>query len=1099
MNATGFPPTSRRPWNISEWSIRHPFVILSVYIGVAILAGAALMGVLPRRMMPYVESPMIGVVTMMPGLSAEEMEIYISKPIEERMVDVKNVRYIRSTSQDGFSIVSLEFYYHTDMKKALVDVQALMNVVQADLPVTGANLKPSWVIPIDPLNLPVLSLALTGKGWDPVKLKELADNQIVNRLKTVPNVQSVTTFGGLKRQLQVVVDRNKLAAYGFSLLDVKNAIDAQNVSRPGGVLTKGPREASVRVDLRTQEPEEVPSYPVGTFDGRVVYMRDVGRVEDAFRERRSAYHVMAGGKIGEAIEVNVLQQPDASSPQVIAAVNRELDRLKRDYPGIDFQIAYDNSHFVGILMRNMAEELAVAVLLTGIALLFFLGNGRATVIAMTAVPTSLAMAVLLMIPFGLTLNSSTLIGLLLSIGRLVDDSIIDLHSVERHLRMGKDPERAAVDGITEVRLAVMASTFMLCLALAPLLFTGGLVQDMFVELVWPIIFGLLSSMLVSFTLTSLMAARLLRAHDFDAVGGSAFSRHLLNPFQRWLERVESGYQGWVRWSLEHRFITLTRVFATIAIGFAFYSFIGSEMMPLADVGQAYGVLEAQPGTSFAETERMTRQFENILAKYPEIETVSSEIGFESGGTYFTGYAMGFVNASTFMITLKDKDDRKRDIWKVIDSAQAEAMRTIPGLRRVTIKEMGSDVMASSAAPISLLIYGQDLDKLYAIGQKTMEIAKQTPGFQQPYLDWAPSQPTYKVEVDRARAAEVGLTPQEISDQAYYALRGGLTNEYWRLPNQRQLTILVRYEGEQRGGLSDLEQVMITTKKGKQVPLKSVATVRLDTEPTVIEHDQMRRVIYLNGFYRIGGKPSMDLSMEVMGKSMMVPHLWPPGYGVEMRGDMTQMMDSFARLYRSMALAVVFIFLVLVAQFRGFLQPLQMVFSLPLELSGVFFMLWLNHQTFSTVSLLAVVILTGMDITVAILLIDHIMRYREEGMPRDEAVIRACPERLRPIVMTSLITILTMVPVAFFPRMGLDAYSPLGTVIIGGLLVGTVLSLFDIPVLHTLVDDFAQWVHRAFGRETLPLDRRAEIPIAPQPDELQPAALHAGEDSREDSP
>jgi HAE1 family hydrophobic/amphiphilic exporter-1 len=1083
MNPVEPAPADHRPRNISEWSIRHPYVVIAFFTGVVILAVVALMGALPRRMMPYVESPMIGIVTMMPGLSAEEMETYISKPIEERMVDVKRVRYIRSTSQEGFSIVSLEFYYHTDMKKALTDVQALMNVVQADLPVTGSNLKPSWVIPIDPLNLPVLSLALTGKGWDPVKLRELADNQITNRLKTVPNVQSVTTFGGLKRQLQVIVDRNKLAAYGFSLLDVKNALDAQNVSRSGGVLTQGAREASVRVDLRTQSPEEVLSYPIGAFEGRVVYARDVARVEDTYRERRSAYHIVRGGKIGEAVEVNVIQLPDASSPQVIAAVSRELERLKRDYPGIEFRVAYDNSHFVGILMRNMAEELGVAILLTGIAILFFLGNGRGTLIAMTAVPTSLAIAVLLMIPFDLTLNSSTLIGLLLSIGRLVDDSIIDIHSVERHLRMGKPPEQAAVDGITEVRLAVMASTFMLCLALAPLLFTGGLVQDMFVGLVWPILFGLLASMFVSFTLTSLMAARLLRARDFEAKGASAFSRHVMHPFQRVLERVEDRYRGWVRWSLEHRFITMTRILATIAIGFAFYNFIGSEMMPLADVGQAYGVLEAQPGTSFAETERMTRQFERILAKYPEIETVSTEVGFESGGTYFTGYAMGFVNASTFMITLKDKDDRKRDIWKIIDSAQAEAMRTIPGLRRVTIKEMGSDVMASSAAPISLLLYGPDLDRLHAIGQKVLDIAKQTPGFEQPYLDWAPSLPTYKVDVDRARAAEVGLTPQEISDQAYYALRGGLTNEFWRLPNRRQLTILVRYEGEQRGSLPDLNQVMLTTKKGEQVPLKSVATVRLDYEPTVIEHDQMRRVIYLNGFYRIGGKPSMDLSMEVMGKAMMVPHLWPAGYGVEMRGDMSQMMDSFNRLYRSMGLAVLFIFLVLVAQFRGFLQPLQMVFSLPLELSGVFFMLWLNHQTFSTVSLLAVVILTGMDITVAILLIDHIMQYRAAGMPRNEAVVRACPERLRPIVMTSLITILTMIPVAFFPRTGLDAYSPLGTVVVGGLLVGTVLSLFDIPVLHTLVDDFAQWLNRAI--------RRGEVSTASGPEELRPA-LPAGD-------
>ncbi|MHB9133344.1 MAG: efflux RND transporter permease subunit [Armatimonadota bacterium] len=1070
-------------FNISKWSIDHPYPVIAFYVGVVILAILAIGFYMPRRMMPYVESPMVGVVSMMPGLSAEEMETYISKPIEEQMVNVKNLHYLRSTSQDGFSIVSLEFNYGTDMKKALFDVQSLMNVVQANLPMTGANLKPSWVLAIDPLNLPVLSLSLTGDDrWSPAQLRELADNDIVNRLKTVPNVFSVVPFGGYRRQLQVIVDRNKLAAYGLSITMVRDAIDQYNVAKPGGTLTSGPNEAIVRLDSKVATPRDLLNLPImATMGGksmspgevspltipRTVYLRDVAKVEDTHWERRSAFHYVHDGKIDQSIEVAVLQDPDASSPKVIAGIKKEISKMERMHPGIHFEVAYDNAHFVNILFKNMFEELGLAILLTGIAVLLFLGEWRGTLISMTTIPVSLAMAVLLLIPLGMTLNSSTLIGLLLVIGRLVDDSIIDIHAVERHLRMGKNARDATIDGITEVRLAVIAATLMLCLALVPLLFSGGIVQLMFVGLVWPIILGLLASMVVSFTLTSIMAAALLKPHEELAHERSGWLYvRVLGPVQHQLERLEHGYERLIRWMLQHRFVNMARVLATIIIGFGFYYFIGSEMMPLADVAQGYGALEMQPGTSFAATEKSVEQIEKIMLKHPEIEKVSTEIGaessFESTGAYYTGYAMPSVNAASFMITLSDKNDRKKTIWQVIDSVQQEAIATIPGIRRFQIKEMGSDVMASSAAPIQLLVYGKELPVIADLGNQVADLARKTPGMFQVATSWDMNQPDYEVKVDPTRAAQVGMSVAEIADQAYYALKGGLTTEFWRQPNLRQNTILVRYAQQDRAGVTDLAHTFVTTPDGRQLPLNSLATITYRQAPSIIEHDGVRRAVNIMGYYRIGSRPSMDLSMDAQMQAAQKLN-FPPGYGIETRGDMTQMMDSFKRLLIGLLLAVIFIYLILVAQFRGFLQPLQMIFSLPLELAGVFLFLFLMHQAFSTVSILGVIVLTGMDITTAILLIDLIMRYREQGVPRDEAVATACPQRLRPILMTSVITIIAMTPVAFFPKTGMDAYSPLATAVIGGLTVGTILSLLDIPILHTYADDFVQWLGRTRAR------------------------------------
>ena len=1074
---------------IHRWSIEHPYVVVAFYFAMLVAAVLTITTYLPRRFMPYVESPMIGVVTMMPGLSSQEMEQYVSKPIEEQLVNVKSLHYIRSTSQDGYSIVSLEFNYGTDMKKSLFDVQSLMNVIQANLPSTGANLKPSWVLAIDPLNLPVLSLSVTGDArWDNVRLREFVDNEVINRLKTVPSVYSVVPFGGYKRQLQVIVDRDKLAAYKASILDVKNAVDKYNVARSAGTLTNGANESIVRVDTKAPDARTVMNYPVtsaGTGDAigtgvgdqpKVVYVRDLARVLDTHWEKRSAYHFLDHGKLTKSIEASVIQDPGASSAKVVPAVMKLVRQLEAENPGVHFKVAYDNAHFVNVLFKNMFEELGLAILLTGIAVLFFLGEWRGTIIALITIPVSLAIAIAALAPMHMTLNSGTLIGLLLCIGRLVDDSIIDIHAVERHMRMGKDPKTATIDGIAEVRLAVIASTVVLVLALAPLLFCGGIVQQMFVELVWPILLALLASMMVSFTLTALLCAKLLKPHsELEGERDRWFYRTVLSPVQGWLDRMEGGYANILRWMLRHRFSNMARIIATVIIGFMFYNFIGSEMMPLADVGQAYGSLEMAPATSFAETERATTALERIMAKHPEIEKVSTEIGaesiFESFNPFYTGYAMPQANAAAMMITFSDKDERRRDIWQVMDAVQKEATSTIPGIRRLQIKEMGSDVMASSLAPVSVLAYGKDLNVLDKIGEQVNEIASKTPGMYQSATSWDMMQPSYKIDVIPERAQALGLSPEEISQQAYYALRGGLTNEWYRLPNVRQDTVLVRYEHDDRRNSADLSGLYITAADGRQVPLGSVANISLEHAPTLIEHDGLRRVISVNGYYRKGpgDRPSMDVTMDLMMGAMSKVN-FPPGYGLEARGDMTQMMDSFARLLKGLGIALVFIFLVLVAQFRGFVQPLQMVFSLPLELAGVFIALFLAHQAFSTVSIMAVIVLTGMDITTAILLIDMIARYRDRGMPRDQAVIEACPQRLRPILMTSMITILVMIPVAFFPKTGMDAYQPLGTVILGGLIVGTILSLFDIPIMHTYIDDLIRSLNRRF------LKREWEWPV-----------------------
>ena len=1043
--------------SIPRWSIRNPTILVALYIGIIALACLALFQ-LPVRMMPYLQSPLVAIVTMAQGSAPQEVETYLSKPIEQRMTVLDGVRFVRSSSQQDMSLVTVQFAWGQDMQRSLAAVQSVMKSAEGDMTIDGFSTRSYWVLPIDPLNRPVLTLALQGKGWDAVRLRDFADNTLVDRLKQVADVQAVSIFGGYKRQLQVIVDRDKLAAYGLSILQVRDAIDRNNISKGAGIITKGDREILVRSDERAVGSQTVLDYPIFNQGNRIVYVRDVATVKDTHEERRSSYRYNGAPALG----INIIQKPDASSPQTIDRLRTELKHIQTQYPGIEFKEAYDNSHLVEIIKSGTVTELLISVALAGLVILIFLEDFRATAMVLISIPTSLAMSIIPFVPMGMSLNSSTLIGVLLAIGRLVDDSIVVIESVERKLKDGRKPHQAAIEGTQEVFLAIAAATAVMVAALAPMTFSGGLTGIMFVGIVLPIIYALLASLIVSLTLTPLMAAYFLKPHREHERKQSLLKR-LLTPFRHGFGWLESSYAALLKLALKNRGIVLAIAIAFIYLGYVLYPFVGQEMMPLADSGQFMVTVEAQPGTSFAKTDEISQQFEQLLQQQPEVEKVSSEVGFEltSNSTYFSGYSMGGVNSASMIVTLKDRGDRNRDIWQVIDTVDTLARRTIPGIRRIAMQPMGVDVMATSAAPVQLAVYGDDLDILHGLADKVLTIAEQTAGLKMAHTSSTMTQPEYRLKVDRRRAMELGLSVAEVTEQARYALQGGYTQQYYNLPNRRLNSILVRYDQKNRGNAQDLAATYLTTKDGKQVPLDTVATLEQHHGASLIEHVNGHRVVYVNGFYRKNSPASMDLSMSVAMKAGS-ELTFPPGYGLDSMGDMTDMMIEFGRLLRGLVLSLVLIYLILVLQFGSFIQPINMMLSIPLELAGVFGALLIAGQTFSTVSILGIIILSGIDVAGAILLIDLILTKRK-SMPRDAAILEAGPIRLKPILMTVIITLVVIIRLAFFPDTGMDAYSPIATVILGGLSISTLLTLIVIPVMHSVVDDGSQIFTRFWKR------------------------------------
>ncbi len=1045
---------------LTRWSIKNPVVVTAIYIAVIMLSLLTLF-LLPVRMMPYVESPLVSVVSMVPGASPEEIETYVSKPIEQRLSVLDGVRFIRSSSQKDNSIVTIQFGWGGNVEKAVQSVQNIMTAAESDLLFDGVNFRSYWVLPIDPLNRPVLTLALKGDNWDPLQLREFADNQLVDRLTQVEDVQAVSVFGGYRRQLQIVVDRQQLAAYGLSIVQVRDAIDANNISQSAGTLTQGDSEILVRTDERTLSAAEVMDYPVLEQNGRVVYVRDVAAVKDTYEERRSGYRYNGDS----ALAVNVIQRPDSSSPQVIERVRAELASIESEYPGIEFSEAYDNSYLVNLIIDSTFQELLVSVVLAGIVILVFLEDFRATAIIMISIPTSLALSTLPFIPIGMSLNSSTLIGMMMAIGKLVDDSIIVLDSIDQKLRAGFMPLQAAIKGTGEVFLASAAASCVMIAALLPTILSGGLTGLMFVGLVWPMVFAFIASLLVSITLIPLIAAFTLKPYSEKPKRRTLLQKFTL-PVNYGFRKLEQGYAWLLDICMRNREITLAIAAASVVLAISLYSFIPQEMMPLGDSGQFMATLEMEAGTSFDATDAAAAEFEQIILQQPEVEKVSAQVGFEltRNSTYFTGYSMGGVNTASMTVTITPLTERSRDIWTIMDNIAAEAKQTIPGIRRVALKEMGVDVMATSAAPIQLAVYGDDLDVLHRLARGVLDIAEANPDVYMPFTSSAMTQPEYRLNIDRRRAQELGLNVQMVSQQAYYALNGGMTRRFYNRPNVRQNSILVRYDEEDRGTLQDLSSTYITTKDGQQVPLSTVATMEPAQGPTLIEHVNGKRVVYVNGYYRKDGPASMDLSMAIAMQAGAELD-FPPGYGIDSMGDMTDMMIEFARLLKGLLVSLVLLYIILVIQFGSFVQPLVMMLSVPLQLVGVFGALLLFNHTLSTVSILGIVILSGISLSAAILLLELILAKRKEGVPRAIAIREAGPVRLKAIVMTTFTTLIVIVRLAFFPETGVDAYSPIATVILGGLVISTLLTLVVVPVVYSFVDDATEFFKRRARRRT----------------------------------
>ena len=1031
-----------------RFAIAYRHTVYAALIGIVVLGVTARFD-LPVRLFPDTDPPVVTVITAWPGVAAVDVAKRLSKPLEEEFVGIDGVVRVGSTSQTGLSVVKVEFDYQRRVEEAAVDVQNAISRIRDRLP---RNLREPQVMQFSSADKPILTLALSSEHLGLEQVRELADNAVRDRLQRVAGVATVDVFGAWKRQLEVAVHRDRLRAYGLTMARLAALLDAWNLSESGGRISLGERETVVRFDAPLLDADDARRLVVLRRGDEVVRLADVADVLEGVREARSAFR--HNGR--PAIAVQVLKRQEANTVEVAEAVRSVLAELQNAFPKVRFAVADDDSVFTRLVIDNMTSTILVAIVLTIVVVFLFLADLRQSAIIAVSIPVAFLMTFSLMWLSGIDLNMITMSAIILSIGLLVDDGIVVLENVHRHLKMpGKSPARAAIDGTEEIFLADLAGTVTTLLVLVPLMFLGGFVGKLFTPLAWTLAFALSSSFVVSVTLIPLLAALWLRQASASHRSGARWVR----PFTRVMDGLRAVYLALLDRALRHPWRTLGLAVLLMAVSVRALLFIGSEMLPRFDSASFQFSLDTVPGTPLEETLASVVQVEQALLAEPAVINVSSQQGFEPGAHFLGSRGALDVNQALLTINLVPRTERQTSLWRVMARAEQQAAG-LPGVVLGVAKEKGGTARATTAASIVVRISGDDVVMLDRLASEVLARLRQVPGVRSPYKNWALDTPETRVRLNRERIAELGLDGTAIARGVYQALEGQAVTP-WRQVRNRDLDVWLRYAEPQRRHLDDLEEVVVASPDGRQFPLREVARLEVGLGPRIVTREDLRRVLEVMAFHQ--GRPLSETIADL--RSALADLAVPAGYRLDITGEQRDFQEASQRMVRALALGILAVYLVLLAQFRSFRHPLTIMMAVPLQFIGVAVALLVAGKSLSMPAMLGIILLTGTVVNNSIILIDYILQRLRKGVAVDAAIREAVSVRYRPIMMTALSDVAGMLPLALELAVGSERFSPLATVVIGGVLAATLLTLIVIPVLFKLLSSPPSAPADLFGNDS----------------------------------
>ncbi len=1014
--------------NVSELWVRRPVTGVMVFLALTLVGVVSFLR-LQLDLMPEMQFPIIAVITQYPGASAESIEQLVSRPIEQAVTSVEHVEDVMSTSSQGSSLVMVNFSWGTDMDKAEQDVRKNLEIYAQDVLPDDAKKPLSFAFDIS--LMPVVFMTVNAPGT-PTAVRKLAEDEVSPFLERIPGVASAEVLGGTKREIQVRLRPEWLQTYRVSPQQVVGALRGANVLLAGGTLDQGAQELALNTDAEVHDLDQVRRIVVGQRGAAVIHLEDVADVVDTFEEQ--SYVVRTNGV--PSVMIAVRKQSDANTVQVAHRVLKESKELEQRLPeGATLTTLFDQSEPITRSLSNLASTALLALLFTALVLLAFLRSIRTSVIVLVSIPLSMLATFVGMDATRVTLNTVSMAGLALAVGMLVDNSIVVLENIFRHLDMGAPPSVAAVRGTKEVSMPITASTLTTVAVFAPVLFVPGIAGQLFRDMSLTICLSLATSLVVTLTLVPLMASQLLGR------GGKHRFELFLARLTRWIDPLSDRYGNFLLGALSrHRGKIMGGAAAFFVVTMALGGLLGVDFMPKNDQGRVVMQVETAPGNSVETTNQVFRRIEDIVEKgVPEAVAVVSQFGSSAEG--FSALSGQSSYKGTLQVRLKPLDERSRSQFDVEAQLRAE-LNKLPGVE-AKVQPRGMSAM-SGGGDLTLKVFGDDLRHLRHYGQRLTDRLKTVPGASDVVFSMEEGRPELKIEFDRTQAEILGLSQADLSATVSTYFLGTKATVF--RDEGDEFAVLVRAPRSVREDIVSLQALPIVTPAGGTVPLASVANIGPALGPTSIKRENQRRLA------------TIDISADGVSLGTLMERVQAaideqgrePGITTELGGTAEDLKDSFKALALAILAAVFLVYMVMASQFESLLEPFVILLAVPMALTGVVLGLLVTRTTLQVTALIGLVLLAGVVVNNGIVLLDVLKQRRQEGMDPITAAVDAGRNRLRPILMTTLTTVLGMLPLAIGFGEGSEIWAPMARAVIGGMTLSTVLTLVVVPTVYVAI-------------------------------------------------
>ncbi|MYL34256.1 MMPL family transporter [Pontibacillus yanchengensis] len=1015
-----------------DTSVKRPVGVFMIVIAIVALGFVSLRN-LTIDLYPEIDLPIAVVSTSYPDAAPQEVEKLISRPIESSVSSIEGMDTIQSQSQPGTSLVIMMFENGTDLDNALLDVREKVDQIKGLLPENASD--PS-ILRFDPQQIPVMWIGLSGENAS--TLQNIAEDDLVPYFERQSGVGSVSIEGGKTREVQVQLEREKLAQYGLNTNSLVQAINAANQSASAGVLEKGDQDLQVRIQGEYESIKDIRETNIISPTGAQLELQDVAAVKDTFKEVTTISKVNGD----PSVVLSVLKKSDGNTVQVANNMYDAMDEMKEDLPeGVNMNVVFDTSTFIKQSIQSVVQNIILGGVFSILILLLFLKSVRATIVIGISIPIAIISTFTLMYFTDNTLNVLTMGGLALGIGMMVDSSIVILENIVSYRQQGYSLKEAAKIGASELAPAVIASTTTTLVVFLPIVFVQGIASELFTPLALTVSFSLIASLIVSITLIPMLSSKLLTKAMQD--NGRRYW------FDRFMNKVNDAYRSMLRWTLKHRLLTLLSTIVIVAASFAITPFLGTEFIPSSDQGQIEVKVTAPSGTSLEGTEEITAEVDEKLDSYQDI-IESNYLSIGGGG--FEGFS-STSNQATYTMQLVPPEDRERTTAEVMQSID-EDLQNIVGAE-ITVSEMAAGL--GTGDPVTIQINGDDYDVLQELADQVVFMISDIDGIHNPETSASESRPEIQVNVNRDKAAQYGLTYQQVMSQVQVAFSGQIATRYRE--NADEVDVRMILPEDERRTINDLESTKIQTQQGTMIPLATIAELEQVQGPvTLLRENQQRQVNVTSDIVeRDLGSITEDVRSELDSMN------FPEGYSYAIGGQAEDMADSFGDLTVALIFSIFLVYAVMAIQFENLLYPFVIMFSMPATAVGVLGGLFITGKPLSIPAVIGVIMLAGIVVNNAIVLVDYINIVRSKGSDRYEAILEAGPSRLRPILMTTLTTVLGMIPLALGLGQGAEAQQPMAITIIFGLTVSSFFTLILIPVVYTYFDDLSRKIGGLFQR------------------------------------